>query len=577
VKADLTRDTYEPRNRYSQVLMQQGRVQLDADWNEQGSILLGYMRRLTADLFGPHGAMGPTAGFALSVLPSEILRSGTVDFAIGHGRYYVDGEPCELGSTPAAVTIVEADMVRVSDLAPDGQAFQADQYVELFDANDPGHNAVPARIVTVDGSGRALKLALPAGINLKDAASKEGVQPRLRRLASFLSQPDITPAPKLPDGRYQIYLDVWSRVVTAAEDPAIREVALNGPDTAARIQTVWQVKALGLDAIRTGDGTACLLPGAIADALRPGPPGLLRARVKPGGGSVDPCTIAPDSLYRGPENQLYRVEIHTGDSSGPNSPPATFKWSRENGSVVLPIVAPITGTATTSSVSVASLGRDERFGVSPGDWVEVTDNASPSDGAAGPLLQVQSLDRTRLIVALSGTVAAGKDPALHPILRRWDQRAGDTAEGGLGLAPDNAALIPNDESWLDLEDGIQIQFVRTDTSRFGRGDYWLIPARVSTGDVEWPVMKVAADEASVPLALPPRGIVHRYAPLGIVQVAAAKASSIQDCRNLYAMVRYQEASAVTGSDQIAGPKPAPTQPIPKPEKPSKPAPTDGKP
>src|SRR4051794_12535211 len=68
VKADLTRDTYDPRKRYNQVLMQQGRVQLDADWNEQGSILLGYLRGLAADLFGPHGGMGPGAGFELRAL-----------------------------------------------------------------------------------------------------------------------------------------------------------------------------------------------------------------------------------------------------------------------------------------------------------------------------------------------------------------------------------------------------------------------------------------------------------------------------------------------------------------------------
>ena len=35
--------------------MQQGRVQLDADWNEQADILLHYLRTLAADLIGPFG------------------------------------------------------------------------------------------------------------------------------------------------------------------------------------------------------------------------------------------------------------------------------------------------------------------------------------------------------------------------------------------------------------------------------------------------------------------------------------------------------------------------------------------
>ena len=35
MKADLTRNTFHPFRHFTQVLMQQGRVQLDADWNEQ--------------------------------------------------------------------------------------------------------------------------------------------------------------------------------------------------------------------------------------------------------------------------------------------------------------------------------------------------------------------------------------------------------------------------------------------------------------------------------------------------------------------------------------------------------------
>ena len=34
-RGDFTRDTFNPLKHFSRVLMQQGRVQLDADWNEQ--------------------------------------------------------------------------------------------------------------------------------------------------------------------------------------------------------------------------------------------------------------------------------------------------------------------------------------------------------------------------------------------------------------------------------------------------------------------------------------------------------------------------------------------------------------
>jgi hypothetical protein len=60
----------------------------------------------------------------------------------------------------------------------------------------------------------------------------------------YARQPYLDGAPALPraGGPYLVYLDVWQREVTAVEDPSLREVALGGPDTAARLQTVWQVK-----------------------------------------------------------------------------------------------------------------------------------------------------------------------------------------------------------------------------------------------------------------------------------------------------------------------------------------------
>ena len=59
--ADISRDTFDARKRYAGVVMQQGRVQLDADFNEQVSILLRYMKALAADLYGAHGGPAPDA------------------------------------------------------------------------------------------------------------------------------------------------------------------------------------------------------------------------------------------------------------------------------------------------------------------------------------------------------------------------------------------------------------------------------------------------------------------------------------------------------------------------------------
>jgi hypothetical protein len=74
MRGDFTRNTFDPSMHYSRVLMQQGRVQLDADWNEQAAIFTHFLRALARDLIGPYGAPAGSAGFQLVVKPDQIVR-----------------------------------------------------------------------------------------------------------------------------------------------------------------------------------------------------------------------------------------------------------------------------------------------------------------------------------------------------------------------------------------------------------------------------------------------------------------------------------------------------------------------
>ena len=202
------------------------------------------------------------------------------------------------------------------------------------------------------------------------------------------------------------------------------------------------------------------------------------------------------------------------------SAPATFKWSRENGSVVFPILRDDEG----GWVALENLGRDDRFGLEEGDWVEAENDASVLAGIVSSLLQVQAIDRSSLSVTLSGPLPDNLlATGTHPLLRRWDGKGGEASSGELTLGPDSAALVVEDgTAWLSLEDGVQIQFPPTGAT-YRTGDYWLIPARTTLGDVEWPRETDAngqptADNA--PLALPPQGVDHFYALLGIVTINA---------------------------------------------------------
>jgi hypothetical protein len=368
---------------------------------------------------------------------------------------------------------------------------------------------------------------------------------------------------------YLVYLDVWERHITyledgRSEDPNIREVALGGPDTATRAKVVQQVKVLPVepnivlepiekhpfaeqrvllqvilellieDVKNTQDADNKAEPQKRIDdfkkALAALKKGSLRARAHIDQASADPCTISPEARYRGAENQLYRVEIHKGDAA--EIP--TFKWSRENGSVVVPI-----STLESEAVTLKHLGRDRRFGLAVGDWVEIVDDDYILQNRAEPLLKVKAIDPLKMQVTLDGSPANVKikpDSDNHPLLRRWDHKGGDPRRGGLTINNNSqgAALIKEgsgDNGWLILEDGVQIQFQTSDNlpNQYRTGDYWLIPARTATGDVEWP------GPPNDPDALPPHGVRHHYAPLAVITLGAdgVTIAAIDDLRRIF--------------------------------------------
>jgi hypothetical protein len=471
MKGDFSRISFDAKNHFSRVLLQQGRVTLDADPNEQGAILLHYLRTLARDLIGPCGGPVDAMGFALTLDTSVATQPRLM---IGAGRYYVDG------------ILVEND-------APCDYAHQPD-------------------------------LAPPAD------------DPLLQWL-------------KAPSGDFWLYLDVWERHVSWIEDDAIRESALGGPDTCTRAKVVWQVRGVARAALianltarrdaidkqladtgvvlsaqqraalqaqraKLADAIARLSPTAAGgpgsddctaplDGLDTGSDAQLTARLDPDQLIKDPCVLPPDALYRGVENQLYRVEVHRG--SAPGATP-TFKWSRDNGSVAARWLG------TEGNDLVVSSAR----GFSAGARVELTDESNDLSGVPGLIVRLAKVDGDRLGVdpasVPSGRSIALAVGALKPKVRRWDQTETDDITLDEGAVP-IAEVSTTAPHWLDLEDGIQVQFAAGGSYR--SGDYWLIPARVATGSIEWPN---TPDANGKPLweARPPRGIEHHYAPLGFV-------------------------------------------------------------
>lgn len=476
---DFSRLTFDAAKHYSAVYSQQGRVQLDSDANEQLQIDLDAARRLTVALIGPDAGPKERLGFAIGFQIDE--SDHLPDLTIGAGDYYVDG-------------------IRT-------------------DADRPAPGAAVVDTTVKPGAGPATW--------------------------TYYDQPDAfrdpeNPDDRLPDFPFVAYLKMYERLVSAVEDPAMREVALGAamPDTAARAKVSWQV--LAAPAAEVGVDPAATDPKSLREAFKEwadkqaAPGATLAARAKvPARVENDPCLASPDAAYRGRENQLYRVEIHDGGrvpesaSSGVAMRSAlsapTFVWSRENGSVVFGIT-----DLADQWVTLDSLGRDDKLALDIGDWVEVVDDSYLAHGRPLPLLQIDEIDIPGRRVRLSGTpaTAVGGDPARHPHLRRWDQ----TAPSGRGAPKQIGGAIEIKEGvWLDLENGVQVYFPQGGTYR--TGDYWTVPARVATGDVVWPT-----DATGNPLLEQPDGPAWHYAPLAYV--AGREQGQVTDLRSVFAALAF---------------------------------------
>jgi Family of unknown function (DUF6519) len=519
MKSDNSRNTFDPRKHFRSVRLQQGRVQIDADGNEENDIVSYRVETEAHDVIGWCGAPLHYPAFhivgALSELSAEekalpgnanAPKITLPDFLISAGRYYVDGVLCE---------------------------------------NET--------------------------------------------LTTYLTQPDFpSPPPITEPGLYLIYVDVWQRLLTALDDASIREVALGGPDTAAREKTIWQIKYVATE--KRGD---CQTEFEAYNKVTAASTGKMSARSKRPDESKNPCVVPSSAGYTGLENAFYRVELHNGGEaldattagtvaariSGKNNQlkftgagwtegqaieifsskdansmngvlafitqidgnsktvdidvsklsfdelrvrpaSATFKWSRDNGAVVTSI-----DELNDEAVTVHDLGPDNVIGFQVGDWVEVSDDILELAGKPGWLAQIVNIERANNLITLDQavTLPQGLIPARHPKLRRWN------GIGAVKFHPKD-----QDNAFVDLENGVQVKFFE---GTFKTGDYWTIAARTANADaqsgkIEWP----QADNK--PAKLSPFGITHHYCRLAMANWNGSK-FKFQDCRNLFAPITEQ--------------------------------------
>jgi hypothetical protein len=152
----------------------------------------------------------------------------------------------------------------------------------------------------------------------------------------WIDQPPQAWTQNPKEGLYVIALLVTEQEIQAVEDQALREVALGGPDTAARTRLMQHIVA-----VPTNDDTCAAVLKDWDNTLKPLGLALhphtlaldfdaaLQVSFYPPAGPADPCCPPAQGGYLGADNQLLRVTVTSYDT---NKHTGTLLWGWNNAS-----------------------------------------------------------------------------------------------------------------------------------------------------------------------------------------------------------------------------------------------------
>jgi hypothetical protein len=268
--SDRARVTYDPSRRYHGVVAQQGRVSLEADWNEAQAVAAAELAARTLDVIGRAGS--PDRGY--EVTPVADGDNATGDLLVRAGTLYVGGHRVH-----AERAVRYADQPEWAD--HEGDPLWRDPEV-------PGHP------------------------------------------------------------RELVYLLAREQEVSPVEDPALRDIALGGPDTTQRLRILPRVIRHPTTAKTWEDAWGQLIEEqwrprgfGVEEASRALVPGArLQVTASSAGGAGQP---AGDGGYLGPSNQLIRVQIARVDHDGV----PVLVWGYDNASFLYRLSSSVVSASRT--------------------------------------------------------------------------------------------------------------------------------------------------------------------------------------------------------------------------------------
>lgn len=491
---DISLDSFKPENNFLQIPFEQGRVLVDASFNEQTSILLYRLHRLASDLFGDSWGPFVDAGF-------EIQKADQT-YTIGKGRYYVAGRLVENHSPISYFAQDDFPLDKDKSKLPDAPfVFYLDVWereindIILPDFKDPA-------LASLSTASRSQLVWQVRAVSLKDL----DLESEIGKLSSKDNNERLTAISKLG-----MALTKLKKLTGINNTLAARPIAPS--DDSAEASTDGQYRGLENQ--------------------------LYRVEIHRGGSAfVSSKQPTLDQL------KSFATFKWSRDNGSTVFPITAWKVNETKVTVDL-------SRAGLDDRSSLHVGEWVEFI----DDHTVLNNEGFQVPALFQVTSIDPYEPTR--ITLKGTAESVEKAAVsmsfnparpnHPFLRRWDQQPANPKEEDHiydsdnqepTLADDRALLVvagkvpggdgaAGNSIWLNLEDGVQISFGDS-TSTYQRGDYWLIPARQATGLVFWPKMMV--NDKVMPKPLLPHTTSHDFAPLAM----ASEAGSLIPCRRVVA-------------------------------------------
>lgn len=302
--------------------------------------------------------------------------------------------------------------------------------------------------------------------------------------------------------------------ITAVEDPALRDVALGGPDSGARTRLLQRVVAVDTQS------TTCA--GAVAGAekfwsghglvydpataeLKP----RARLQVTPviDASAPSPCDPPSASGYLGADNQMIRVQVTALDKT---TNAGTLLWSYYNAATLYRCTV-----QTASTLKLATRPVSAEYQPRSGQVVQVLSRAAAlGEGAFAAALTGHF---ARLTVPYAPDTQAVTLPAAMPqppyangssvYLRLWEDQVNFTVGTPVVLAGT----------------GLQVTLTKSSVGPLHIGDYWCIAARPSTPNAVYPERFLTAPQ-------PPDGPRLWACPLALLQGDGKQLTVLDDCR-----------------------------------------------